>query len=151
MAANNFVSVEQASDRLDTNADLVIARSSCRPCNAHHRFDRFPLLHCLDTFDGEYHVSLTFEQLSFLTYEPALRRRFAPRPKPLSSARLGDSDPSHSPASRRRRGRQLSQYCHDSKQPQEGTQGEAKGTDAEGEMSGQKGGKDGLHWSSGVD
>lgn len=63
MAANNFVSGEQANDCLNTNADRVIARSSRRPCNAHHRFDRFSLLHCLDTFDGESHVHLNIRQL----------------------------------------------------------------------------------------
>lgn len=69
----------------------------------------------------------TSDSCFFLTYDPALRRRFASRPKPLSPARLGHSDPSHPPASRRRGGWQLPQYCHDSKQPQEGTEGEAKG------------------------
>lgn len=43
----------------------------------------------------------------------AFRRRLAPHPVPLPSSRLGHTDTSHPPSSRRRCCGQLPKHCHD--------------------------------------
>lgn len=111
-------------------SDFFTARSPSRTCNAHSRFDGFPLLHNLDTFDGtqckhRYHWIGSHADIMFDT---AIRRRLASRSSTFPSTSLGHSHSSDTSTCGRRGSGKLPQCGDDQEQQEEGTEGKAEGS-----------------------